>query len=99
MNRPLDLAGQTAVVVGAAHGIGAAVTTELRTRGAHVVAVDQSPDVVRIAEGAPDSALLPRIRSMNGAPRNIHRKHGMNVTQVASRPPSVPASRGASMPG
>jgi hypothetical protein len=27
---------------------------------------------------------------MNGAPRKIHRKQGMNVTQVASRPPSVP---------
>lgn len=54
MNRPVDLAGQTAVVVGAAHGIGAAVAIELRTRGAHVVAVDQSPDVVRIAEGTPD---------------------------------------------
>ncbi len=36
---------------------------------------------------------------MNGAPRKIQRKHGANVTQVASRPPSVPATIGESPPG
>src|SRR5277367_898850 len=52
-----------------------------------------------IAENAAFSALLPRNVSMNGAPRNIHRKQGVNVTQVASKPPSVPASIGDSAPG
>ena len=52
-----------------------------------------------IADSAPASALLPRSRSMNGAPRKIQRKQGVNVTQVASSPPSVPASIGDSVPG
>ena len=52
-----------------------------------------------IAASAPLSARLPRSVSMKGAPRKIQRKQGTNVTQVASRPPSVPASRGASAPG
>src|SRR5262249_5168942 len=34
-----------------------------------------------IADRAPLSALLPLSVSMNGAPRKIHRKEGMNVTQ------------------
>ena len=37
--------------------------------------------------------------SMKGAPRNIQRKHGVNVTHVASRPPSVPATIGDIEPG
>src|SRR5215210_9168428 len=45
-----------------------------------------------IADRAPASGLLPRSVSMNGAPRKIHRKHGVNVTHVARRPPSVPAT-------
>src|SRR5918993_43076 len=52
-----------------------------------------------IAESAPASALLPRMTSMNGAPRKIQRKHGMKVTQVASSPPSTPAVIGESVPG
>src|SRR5919199_3474101 len=52
-----------------------------------------------IAESAALRALLPRIFSTYGAPRKIHRKHGVNVTQVASRPPSVPATSGFSAPG
>src|SRR5262249_9460306 len=51
-----------------------------------------------IADKAPLSSLLPRSASMNGAPRNIHMKEGTNVTQVASKPPSVPASMGGSEP-
>src|SRR5207249_7448118 len=51
-----------------------------------------------IADKAPLSALLPRNVSMNGAPRKIQRKEGMKVTQVASKPPSVPASIGGSEP-
>ena len=47
---------------------------------------------------APASDLLPRSFSMYGAPRKIQRKHGVNVTQVASRPPSVAASSGDSPP-
>ena len=52
-----------------------------------------------MAERAPFKALLPRSTSMNGAPRKIQRKQGVKVTQVASRPPSVPASIGESEPG
>src|SRR3984893_1052756 len=35
-----------------------------------------------MAESAALSALLPRSFSMNGAPRKIQRKQGVNVTQV-----------------
>src|SRR6476661_11294207 len=52
-----------------------------------------------IAVSAPASPLLPRRVSMKGAPRKIQRKHGVKVTQVASKPPSVPASIGDSVPG
>jgi hypothetical protein len=52
-----------------------------------------------IADSAPLSALLPRNVSMKGAPRKIQRKQGVKVTQVASRPPSVPATIGESAPG
>src|SRR5882724_10772806 len=52
-----------------------------------------------IAVNAPASPLLPRSVSTNGAPRKIQRKQGVNVTQVASKPPSVPAIMGASGPG
>ena len=51
-----------------------------------------------IAEKAAPTALLARSVSTNGAPRKIHRKQGVKVTQVASRPPSVPASIGESPP-
>src|SRR5882757_1604837 len=47
---------------------------------------------------APFSGLLSRSRSMKGAPRPIHKKHGTKVHQVASSPPSVPASIGGSEP-
>src|ERR1700730_10425260 len=49
-----------------------------------------------IVESAALTALLSRRTSTNGAPRKIQRKHGMKVTQVASNPPSVPASIGES---
>src|SRR5690348_8010529 len=52
-----------------------------------------------IADSAPLRALLPRRDSMNGAPRKIQRNEGMNVTQVASNPPSVPASMGGRVLG
>src|ERR1700730_5635574 len=52
-----------------------------------------------IVESAALTALLSRRTSTNGAPRKIQRKHGMKVTQVASNPPSVPASIGESAPG
>src|SRR5215204_5989652 len=52
-----------------------------------------------IADNAALSALFPRSCSTKGAPRKIHRKHGVNVTQVASRPPRVPAASGESPPG
>src|SRR5262245_4659200 len=52
-----------------------------------------------MAESAALIAWLPRSVAMNGAPRKIQRKQGVKVTQVASRPPSVPAIMGASGPG
>ena len=52
-----------------------------------------------IADSAALRARLPRIRSMKGAPRKIHRKHGVKVTQVASSPPRVPASERAQRAG
>ena len=51
-----------------------------------------------MAVRAPASDLLPRSFSMYGAPRKIQRKHGVNVTQVASRPPRVAATSGESPP-
>ena len=51
------------------------------------------------ADSAALSALFPRSFSTNGAPRKIHRKQGVNVTHVASRPPRVPASIGERPPG
>src|SRR6516165_8482721 len=52
-----------------------------------------------MADSAALSGLLPRSFSTNGAPRKIHRKQGVKVTQVASKPPNVPASTGESEPG
>jgi len=52
-----------------------------------------------MGDSAALSALLPRRVSTNGAPRKIHRKHGVNVTHVASSPPSVPAIIGDRPPG
>src|SRR5438034_7716907 len=52
-----------------------------------------------MADSAALSGLLPRSFSTNGAPRKIQRKHGVKVTQVASKPPSVAASMGGSEPG
>src|ERR1700730_7732452 len=52
-----------------------------------------------MADIAPFKALLPRSCSINGAPRKIQRKHGVNVTHVASSPPRVPAAIGESVPG
>src|SRR5436309_2753916 len=51
-----------------------------------------------IADSAPFNFLLPRIDSMNGAPRKIQKNDGVKVTQVASSPPIVPASIGGSAP-
>src|SRR5690349_12809695 len=44
------------------------------------------------ADNAALIGLLSRSASTKGAPRKIQRKHGVNVTQVASSPPSVPAT-------
>src|SRR5262249_10339674 len=51
------------------------------------------------AESAAFSLATLRSLSIKGAPTNIQRKHGVNVTQVATNPPIVPASRGDSVPG
>src|SRR6266550_4644181 len=45
-----------------------------------------------MADNAAFKFLLSRSTSMKGAPRKIQRKHGVNVTQVASSPPKVPAT-------
>ena len=47
-----------------------------------------------IAARAALSARAPRNASTNGAPRKIHRKQGVKVTQVVSNPPSTPATSG-----
>src|SRR5262245_50514431 len=52
-----------------------------------------------MAESAPLIALLSLSTSTNGAPRNIQRKQGVKVTQVANKPPRVPASIGDKVPG
>lgn len=52
-----------------------------------------------IADSAPARAFVAFHEHMNGAPRKIQRKHGVNVTHVASNPPSVPASIGDNDPG
>src|ERR1700730_1382843 len=44
------------------------------------------------------SAFTSLSLSANGAPRKIQRKHGVNVTHVASSPPSVAVNRGESDP-
>ena len=51
------------------------------------------------ARSAAPSALLARNISTNGAPKKIHRKLGVKVTQVVSSPPRVPAQIGLSPPG
>src|SRR4029077_5683757 len=51
------------------------------------------------AESAAFSPATLRSLSMKGAPTNIQRKQGVNVTQVASNPPKVPANSGDSVPG
>src|SRR3954451_13596297 len=50
-----------------------------------------------IADSAPLRGLLSRSTSMKGAPRKIHKKQGVNVTHVASKPPKVPASIGGNV--
>ena len=52
-----------------------------------------------IPASAPASGLLLRNRSIKGAPRPMNKKQGTNVHQLASSPPSVPASIGGSVPG
>src|SRR5690242_11203642 len=52
-----------------------------------------------IAAKAEFNAEMPRRCSMKGAPTKIQRKQGINVTQVANRPPRVPASNGDKTPG
>ena len=65
MSRPRDLIGRTAVVTGAAQGIGAAVVTELLARGATVVGVDlaepsraDDADFVAVRGDVTDPAVL-----------------------------------------
>ena len=52
-----------------------------------------------IADKSGIEGFTPLSFSANGAPRKIQRKHGVNVTQVASSPPSVPAKNGEKVPG
>src|SRR5262245_10889161 len=47
-----------------------------------------------IAESAAFRLLLSRSFSAKGAPKKIQRKQGTKVVQVASSPPSVPATMG-----
>src|SRR4029077_17875733 len=66
----------------------------------HIARLSTTPTTAAVmADKAALRALLPRSLSTNGAPRKIQRKQGVNVTQVASNPPKVPASIGDRAPG
>ena len=49
-----------------------------------------------IADSVASRTALPRSRSMNGAPRKIHRKQGANVTHTVRAAPAAPAVHGSS---
>jgi 3-hydroxybutyrate dehydrogenase len=58
-NAPVDLTGRTALVTGAASGIGASVARALAAAGATVHAVDRDEDGLRaLADGAADSSIV-----------------------------------------
>jgi 2-hydroxycyclohexanecarboxyl-CoA dehydrogenase len=54
----LGLAGQVAVVFGAARGIGAAIAKAFATEGAHVAAIDRDLSVYDLAQALPQSLSL-----------------------------------------
>ncbi|MFO0747653.1 MAG: SDR family NAD(P)-dependent oxidoreductase [Myxococcota bacterium] len=54
--RTLPLAGETAVVTGAARGIGAAIVKRFAAEGAHVIAVDRPGDEGPLSSSAAPSA-------------------------------------------
>ena len=55
-------AGSTAIVIGAARGIGASIASELLNAGAAVVAVDVSPTVVALAESIDNGRISDLVR-------------------------------------
>ncbi len=58
MTRSLDLAGRTALVTGAAQGIGLSMVRELLGRGARVVLVDRDEATLKKAAGTLDSSAI-----------------------------------------
>jgi glucose 1-dehydrogenase len=55
---PTDIAGRTAVVTGAAYGIGNAIATRLIEHGAKLVAIDNDAEALEAAFGAADAATV-----------------------------------------
>ena len=61
----------------------------------HMARLSTTPTTAAVmADMAPLRTLLPRSTSTKGAPKNIHKKHGIKVTQVVNSPPKVAAVSG-----
>jgi rhamnose utilization protein RhaD (predicted bifunctional aldolase and dehydrogenase)/NAD(P)-dependent dehydrogenase (short-subunit alcohol dehydrogenase family) len=68
---PAPLAGEIALVTGAASGIGRAITERLLAEGAAVVGVDINPDVAAVAGGPAYSGIVGDVRSPDTAQRAL----------------------------
>ena len=75
MSTLFDLTGKTAVVIGAASGIGAAIAAGLAQQGARVVALDLNPDPARDI-GALDITDGPAV---DRAVADIDARHGIDI--------------------
>jgi NAD(P)-dependent dehydrogenase (short-subunit alcohol dehydrogenase family) len=70
-----DLTGKTALVIGAASGIGEAIAAGFRTQGAHVIALDLNPDPARDI-GELD---ITNGRAVDRVMAETDREHGLDV--------------------
>lgn len=82
----MELTGRTIVVTGAASGIGAETSVELRRRGAHVIGVDRNPVEVADEWIAADLGDLGSIESLVDAlPSEMS-----GLANIAGLPPTAP---------